>query len=150
MLAHRVQGKVFCARAPWFAVSISNPPPLTVYFDGSCPLCQREIAFYRRMPSAQALEWVDVSQPAELGSGLDCRAAMARFHVRNTQGRLFSGAAAFSQLWCHLPGWRSLGLLSAVPPLSWMLELAYSAFLPLRPRVQRGLSWWLDRTTRDH
>lgn len=117
--------------------------PLTVYFDGSCPLCQREIGFYRRMPAAQALGWVDVSQPAELGAGLDCRAAMARFHVRDANGQLFSGAAAFSRLWRQLPGWRWLGWLSAVPPVSWLAELAYRLFLPVRPWLQRGLKRWL-------
>lgn len=117
--------------------------PLTIYFDGSCPLCQREIGFYRRMPAAHNLAWVDVSQPAELGAGLDCRSAMARFHVRDAHGQLFSGAAAFSRLWRQLPGWRWLGWLSAVPPVSWLAELAYRAFLPIRPWLQRGLLRWL-------
>ena len=83
----------------------STPPPLTVYFDGSCPLCQREIALYCRNPASQAFAWVDVSQPAALGEGLNCAQAMARFHVRTADGHLFDGAAAFSQLWRRLPGW---------------------------------------------
>ncbi len=67
---------------------------LTVYFDGSCPLCRREIAVYRRLPQAASIRWVDVSAGAELGSQLSCAQAMARFHVRDSQGRLYSGAAA--------------------------------------------------------
>lgn len=128
--------------------SSPHVPPLTVYFDGSCPLCQREIAFYRRMPAAQALAWVDVSQPAALGEGLSCQAAMARFHVRDAQGRLHSGAAGFSQLWRQLPGWRWLGRVSGVPPVSWLAEGAYRVFLPVRPWLQRTLVRWLDRTAR--
>jgi predicted DCC family thiol-disulfide oxidoreductase YuxK len=122
---------------------LTYKPPLTIYFDGSCPLCQREIGFYRRMPAAQSLAWVDVSQSAELGAGLDCRQAMARFHVRDAKGQLFSGAAGFSRLWRELPGWRWLGRLSAIPPVSWLAELAYRAFLPVRPLLQRGLNRWL-------
>ena len=114
-----------------------SPPELTVYFDGSCPLCRREIAFYRRHPAADRLAWVDVSAPAALGEGLSCEAAMRRFHVREPEGRLLSGGAAFARLWRALPGWRALGWLFAWPPLSWALEAAYRAFLPLRPRLQR-------------
>ncbi len=113
-------------------------PLLTVYFDGSCPLCRREIALYRRQRGAQQLAWVDVSAGEALGEGLSCEAAMRRFHVREAQGRLLSGGAAFARLWRALPGWRVLGWLFAWPPLSWGLELAYRLFLPLRPRIQ---SW---------
>ena len=116
-------------------------PLLTVYFDGSCPLCRAEIAIYRRLPESQAMAWVDVSAGQDLGS-LSCQAAMARFHVRNAQGHMFSGAAAFSQMWRLFPGWRWLGWLSAWPPLSWLFELAYRLFLPMRPALQRMARRW--------
>lgn len=123
----------------------NTPPRLTVYFDGSCPLCRREIALYRRLPQAQSLLWVDVSEGQALGADLSCTAAMARFHVRDPQGCLYSGAAAFSHLWRAFPGWRWLGWCSAWPPMSWLFELAYRAFLPLRPRLQRIARRWNTR-----
>lgn len=124
------------------------PAALTVYYDGSCPLCAREIAFYRRSSVAHRLNWVDVSQVSALGAGLDCQAALRRFHVRDAQGRLHHGAAAFARLWRELPGWRWLGRLAALPPLSWLAEGAYRLFLPLRPLLQRALRRWLDRRAR--
>jgi predicted DCC family thiol-disulfide oxidoreductase YuxK len=114
---------------------------LTVYFDGSCPLCRREISLYRRWPQAMAVDWVDVSLGTELDGALTCTQAMARFHVRDRQGRLYSGAAAFSKLWRMFPAWRCLGWLSAWPPMSWCFEGAYRLFLPLRPRLQQ----WAQR-----
>lgn len=113
------------------------PPVLTVYYDGSCPLCRREIALYQRQRGAERLAWNDVSAGAPTGADLSCETAMRRFHVRDAQGRLHSGAAGFARLWRSLPGWRGLGWLAAVPPISWLLELAYRTFLPLRPRLQR-------------
>jgi predicted DCC family thiol-disulfide oxidoreductase YuxK len=123
-------------------MSTPSVPRLTVYFDGSCPLCRREIALYRRLPQAASLDWVDVSEGQSLGEGLSCTAAMARFHVRDAQGRLFSGAAAFSRMWQVFPGWRWLGWCTAWPPMSWVAEWAYRAFLPLRPRLQRIARRW--------
>jgi predicted DCC family thiol-disulfide oxidoreductase YuxK len=122
-----------------------NAPALTIYYDGSCPLCRREIALYRRLPPREALQWVDVSAGQPLGEGLSCEAAMRRFHVREAGGRLLSGGAAFARLWRALPGWRVLGWWGARPPMSWLLELSYRAFLPLRPRLQRlAQRWWRE------
>ncbi len=114
-----------------------SSPELTIYYDGSCPLCRREIALYRRLPAAGRLLWVDVSAGQALGEGLSCEAAMRRFHVRDAQGQLLGGGAAFARLWRALPGWRVLGWCFAWPPMSWLLELAYRVFLPLRPALQR-------------
>lgn len=120
-------------------------PELTIYYDGSCPLCRREIALYRRQPGAERLLWLDVSAGAPLGADLSCEAAMRRFHVRDAQGRLFSGGAAFARLWRALPAWRVIGWTFAWPPLSWLLALAYRVFLPLRPGLQRLARRWWDR-----
>jgi predicted DCC family thiol-disulfide oxidoreductase YuxK len=123
-------------------IGMTFNPVLTVYFDGSCPLCRREIALYRRLPEALNLSWVDVSLGQELGPALTCQAAMARFHVRHNDGRLVSGAAAFSDLWRCFSGWRWLGVVSAWPLLAGLFEVAYRLFLPVRPLLQRTLRRW--------
>lgn len=68
----------------------------TVYFDGSCPLCQAEIGYYRRKDRGRALCFVDVSEAtAVTPDGISKQRAMERFHVHTIDGRVLSGAAAF-------------------------------------------------------
>ena len=111
---------------------------LTVFYDGACPLCRREIDFYRRRKGAQSLDWVDVSRCAgeTVTPGLSKAEAMARFHVKRADGELASGGLAFAQLWAALPGFRPLGLVLQWPPLAWLTERAYRLFLKVRPRLQ--------------
>lgn len=110
----------------------------TVYFDGSCALCQAEIGHYRREDRAGALRFIDVSQPnASIPAGLSQRGAMARFHVRAGDGRLLSGAAAFVELWARLPRWRWAARAAALPGAMAALEFGYRAFLPVRPAISR-------------
>lgn len=118
-----------------------TPTETTVFFDGSCPLCRREIAIYRRLEPLGGLRWEDVSRPdARLAPGLDARAAMARFHVALPGGEVRSGARAFVALWRQLPGWRWLARLASVPGVTPLLEVAYRAFLRIRPGLQRLVS----------
>jgi predicted DCC family thiol-disulfide oxidoreductase YuxK len=122
----------------------SPPTPPTVFYDGSCPLCQREIGFYRGQAGAADVAWVDVSTcPAgAVASDLTQQAAMQRFHVRRSDGTLVSGAAAFAELWLTLPRWRWAGRIAKLPVVSTVLEGAYRAFLPVRPYLQR---WFRQR-----
>lgn len=114
-------------------------PALTVFFDGACPLCQREIAYYQRLDTAQRVAWVDVSgTDAACPDGYCQQDLLKRFHVRTPEGRWLSGAAGFAHLWLHLPGvWRYLGRVASWGPITWVLERAYRAFLPVRPWLQR-------------
>jgi len=111
---------------------------LTVYYDGACPLCRAEIGHYRKQDGSEAIDFVDLSgSPADPAPDLSKKAAMARFHVRDEEGALKSGAAAFALLWRNLPAWRWLGLIADWPGIGWLLERAYRAFLPLRPRLAK-------------
>ncbi|MFW2587445.1 thiol-disulfide oxidoreductase DCC family protein [Sagittula sp. SSi028] len=112
--------------------------PVTVYYDGSCPLCSVEIGHYEKCARAGQLAFVDVSQEgASLGADLDADTAMRRFHVRQADGALASGAAGFVALWAQLPRWRWLAKLARLPGVTPVLEGLYRGFLPLRPRLSR-------------
>jgi predicted DCC family thiol-disulfide oxidoreductase YuxK len=84
------------------------------------------------------VEWLDVSRDeTALPAGLDRRAVLRRFHVRRADGRVIDGARAFLALWAVMPRWRWLSRFGRLPGMPWVLEGAYRAFLPLRPRLQR-------------
>ena len=119
-----------------------SSPHLTVFYDGSCPLCRREIAFYRRRVASVCTRWADVSAcpPEALPEGLTRQDAMARFHVQRADGALISGAGAFAELWAHTPGFRWLGCVARLPIIHGVLDRAYGIFLDWRPILQKLLS----------
>lgn len=102
-----------------------------VFFDGACPVCRREIAWYKRWRGASGIDWVDL-QTDEIPAGLDREALMKRFTVRRRDGEMVSGAAGFIALWRALPATRLAGRLADNPPVTWVLERAYRGFLRLR------------------
>ena len=105
----------------------------TVWYDGACPVCRREIGWYRAMRGADGVAWIDVSAPdAALPGGLDREALLRRFTVRRRDGTLVTGAEAFSALWRALGPTRALGRLTDRQPFRWLGEIAYRAFLRLR------------------
>ena len=112
----------------------STAPLLTLYYDGGCPVCTREIGFYRRRPGAGNIRWIDLAQctDGDLGEDLSREAAYARLHARLPDGELLSGARAFAALWQALPAFRLAGRAAALPGVVRALEWGYRGFLRLR------------------
>ena len=117
-------------------------PCVSVMYDGSCPLCTREIAIYRKSPAIQPVQWVDVSSKESwLPQGASREQLMQRFHVVTAEGTLVSGAAAFVHLWRQLPGWRHLARVCQCPGVIPLMDVVYDLFLRWRPHLQR----WAQR-----
>lgn len=132
--------------------TLDQGAPLTVLYDGACPLCRREIGVYSGLqplkPDAPVC-FADVSDaaiplPSALPPGVTREQLLARFHVRGRDGELLSGARAFLALWAALPGWRWLALVGRLPGAAWLMERGYRLFLRLRPLLQR----WASRLDR--
>ena len=123
---------------------VEQAPPLTVLYDGACPLCRREIGIYRGLRplrSDSPVCFADVNDTAlELPPGATREQLLARFHVRDHDGQLLSGAQAFLALWAALPGWRWLALAGRLPGAAWVTERSYRLFLRWRPALQRWAS----------
>ncbi len=113
-------------------------PALSVYYDGACPVCSREIAVYKNSAGGEAIQWIDATS-CDLGAlqadskDLTRETALARMHVRKANGELVSGAAAFVAMWEQLPKFAMLARLARIPGAMLVLELGYRAFLRLRP-----------------
>ncbi len=111
-------------------------PQVTVWFDGDCPLCTREIRLMRRLDRRRAIRFVDIH--AGRDCPLDATTLLARFHAREEGGPIVSGARAFAAMWRAIPVLRPLGLLARNAAVLWVLERAYLAFLRIRPRLSRA------------
>jgi len=108
---------------------------VTVWYDGQCPLCRREIAWVRRLDRRVAIAFVDVSTASAAACPMAPDLLLARFHARE-DGVMYSGAAAFAAMWRAVPLLRPLGLVARRPLALAVLERAYGAFLKIRPRLQ--------------
>jgi len=106
--------------------------PLTVFYNGACPICRNEIRRYRDACADDEAErdhaWVDISEmPQALAArGIGPDEATRRLYVIDREGTLWRGVDAFMVLWRSIPRYRWLGRLVALPGIhaaaGWVYE----------------------------
>ncbi len=116
--------------------------PVTVLYNGDCPICSREIAAYRRRAerTGAPLVFEDLNGADLAGWGLEAEAARRRLHVRMGD-RVLAGLPAFVALWERLPGMGWLARIVGLPGVAWVAERVYEVVLA--PALH-----WLDRRRR--
>jgi len=119
---------------------------VTVWYDGGCPLCRREIALMRRLDRRNRIRFIDVAEgrEAEDRCPLNREMLLARFHAREEDAGetgIVSGAAAFAAMWRAIPLLRPLGLLARNRYVLAVLEVGYRGFLKFRPALQKFFGW---------
>ena len=111
---------------------------LTVFYDGACPLCVREIAMLRRLDKPrQRIRFMDVSPPdAAAYCPIPQARLLARFHVARDDGEVLQGAEAFTEAYAQIPWLAWLRPIGRFAPSRWMLNRLYDGFLVIRPALQ--------------
>ena len=107
--------------------------PLTLFVDGECPLCAREIRWLQRHASAERLVLEDVSVPGFACDGRSSDQLRRKLHARSADGQWLTGIDA--TYW----SWRAAGRGRWAAPLGWP---------PLRPFLK--LSYWLFSLARPY
>lgn len=104
-------------------------PELTLYFDGSCPLCLAEVAFMQSRNADGLLAFVDVThtQFEATVHQISCDAAMAQIHGRTADGQLLVGVPVFAKAY----------QLAKLPVLAWLLSRQW-----LMPILQPAYVWF--------
>ena len=93
--------------------------PLSVYFDGECPICKFEVSFYERRDKSKLITWLDITQltDAELPQGKSRSDLLGKFHTIGEDGRWHIGVDAFHAIWLRLPFFSHLAWTFKTPGL---------------------------------
>lgn len=112
---------------------------ITVYYDGLCQLCSREINHYKKMDGAHNIAFVDITSvgfSAEAES-LDPLKVHQSLHVRDAQGKVHVGVEAFIAIWSQLNSLKKIVPLASFGPIKKVLEAGYFLFAKVRPLLPR-------------
>ena len=108
----------------------------TVFYDGQCSLCAREINHYRRIDQAGRLCLVDITKDKTQFNelGYEVSTGLKWLHVLDEQGNMQVGVNAFICIWRELPRWKWLARLANLPGIRHILSLVYRLFAAWRFR----------------
>jgi predicted DCC family thiol-disulfide oxidoreductase YuxK len=108
-----------------------------VFYDGQCPLCNREIEMVRRKDTHQRLQLTDIAAPGfypvRSANGKSLDELMRQIHGRLPNGDLVTGPDVFRQIYGRL-GFQTLVSVSAWPLVRQLIDAGYWVFAALRYR----------------
>ena len=107
---------------------------IRVFYDGACPLCQREVNRYQKLFATQVatqnetIDWVDISNNAAALNAecINYEDAMRLIHIKDGSGVHQVGLEAMLTLWDKIPYYRVIsGLIRKLPKTHPLLAKFY-------------------------
>jgi predicted DCC family thiol-disulfide oxidoreductase YuxK len=107
---------------------------ITVFYDGKCSLCSKEINLYRKIALDGTFDWQDITEFADdlKKEGISLSEGLKLLHAKDKKGQLHIGVDAFILIWKQLKRWRILAALIGLPVIRQIANIAYSAFAKWR------------------
>ena len=112
---------------------------ITVFYDGLCQLCSREIDHYRKMRGSHRISFVDITAAgfdAQV-EGLDPYKVHQSLHVRDVNGQIYVGVDSFLQIWSRLDSMKKVVPLASWGPVKKVLQAGYFCFAKVRPLLPK-------------
>ena len=112
---------------------------LSVYFDGLCHLCSREIEHYKKVPGNENLKFIDITNPQFdcVLEGLNPIDVHQYMHVKDTKGEIFIKVDAFIEIWKRLPRYRFAVRIAQMKIVRPFMNIGYWCFATIRPYLPK-------------
>jgi predicted DCC family thiol-disulfide oxidoreductase YuxK len=125
---------------------MNNHYPLTLLYDGACPICRLEMDRLAQLDGLRRLAFVDIAAPGFDASkyGATLEEMQRLIHAARPDGTLVVGVEVF-RLAYGAVGWGLLFAPTALPGISTLAERAYAVFARNRYRVSALLQPLLAR-----
>lgn len=116
----------------------SHKATLTLYYDGACHLCSREVNHYKKL-NPGTLKFVDISLPEfEPTEELPSADRLNKyFHVQKPDGEFVEGIDAFVEIWKRLPQYRWASRAANQPLVRKAMDAGYRVFAEIRPLLPK-------------
>ena len=111
---------------------------ITVFYDGDCPLCSREIKYYAKISPPGVFDWKNISSSSsELNNLNITRTQALKFlHAVDSKGKVYVGIDSFILIWQQLKPWRLLARTISLPVVHSIFKLLYILFAIIRFRIK--------------
>ena len=101
---------------------------INVYYDDRCPLCSREIEYYKKISPPAVINWCAIRKHISLleKNGISYNESLKILHAAKTDGKIYRGVDAFILIWQQLSGWKWLARVVTLPVIYHFCTALYS------------------------
>jgi predicted DCC family thiol-disulfide oxidoreductase YuxK len=103
---------------------------ITVFYDGKCGLCSKEIRHYKKIAPANIFDWQDITVDAHelTQAGYSLSEGFKLLHVKDQNGQFHIGVDGFILIWKQLRKWEYLAAFVSLPGVRQISGLFYKTF----------------------
>jgi len=107
---------------------------ITVFYDGKCNLCSKEINHYKEISPEGVFNWQDITiSDNELkNANISLVEGLKILHAMDENGQIHKGVDASILMWKALGKWRFLAYVISLPLVYQVTKLAYRIFAHYR------------------
>ena len=113
----------------------SETPPLDVWMDGDCTLCQASQKWCEHRDSVGRVRFIDFRATSRDDLPLSRDAHETSMWVRDHDGTLLEGFDAWRRIMAELPGWRWVARAASLPPFNLIGPPIYRLIAAHRQRL---------------
>jgi predicted DCC family thiol-disulfide oxidoreductase YuxK len=117
-----------------------NYDQLTIFYDGKCNLCFREIRHYKKLDKNNLIKTIDISANdfKAINYGLDEKDVQINMHSMNSKGDVFIGVDTFAEIWKRVSPYNKLVFILESEVLRPFFDWGYKVFAyKIRPKLPR-------------
>lgn len=122
----------------------ADKPPLKVFYNSACPVCNAGITMQKREMAECEVDWKDIHTDTQAVCAINQEQEFVRerLHVQDESGQVHVGWEAFIALWSHSPKEQWKAQLGALPGIRTLCNLGYNLFANLLYRWNRWRKHW--------
>ncbi len=114
-----------------------NTAKLTIFFDGGCPLCRREVDFLQSRNKEGYLRFIDINRldlSLELEYGITYKNAMERIHALKSDGTVIKDIKVFQEAY-NLIGLSWIYSPTKLPIIKRIIDYIYGLWAKYRLKI---------------